>query len=75
MINAFEIEKTLKRFKPLLEERYGLKRIGFFDCYIDHHHNPRCEVNILVELNKPLGWKFFMLKEFLEVKLETHIDI
>jgi predicted nucleotidyltransferase len=33
------------------------------------------EVNILVTLRKPLGWKFFELKEFLEMKLKRRIDI
>jgi predicted nucleotidyltransferase len=34
-----------------------------------------CDINVLVELEKPLGWDFFALKEFLQRKLEIHIDI
>jgi predicted nucleotidyltransferase len=30
---------------------------------------------VYVELEKPLGWKLFELKEYLEQKLELHIDI
>ena len=69
------LEKNLRRFKKELLEKFGVRRIGYFDSYIDLHHNHNCEVNILVELDKPLGWDFFTLKEFLEKKLKTRIDI
>jgi hypothetical protein len=65
----------IKRLKPELHRKFGVTRIGCFDCYIDHHHNRLCDINVLVELEKPLGWDFFALKEFLQRKLEIHIDI
>lgn len=69
------IPKLLKRLKPELHRKYGVTRIGCFDCYIDRHHNLLRDINVIVELEKPLGWDFFELKEFLERKLEVHIDI
>jgi hypothetical protein len=69
------IPKQLTRMRYDLERRYGVTRLGCFDCYIDHHHNRLCDINVYVELEKPLGWKFFELKEYLEQKLEVHIDI
>ena len=69
------IPKQLTRMRSDLERRYGVTRLGCFDCYIDHHHNRLCDINVYVELDKPLGWKFFELKEYLEQKLEVHIDI
>jgi predicted nucleotidyltransferase len=69
------LEHNLRRLKNVLSQKFGVMRIGYFDCYIDLHHNHDCEVNILVELEKPLGWDFFTLKEFLEKKLQTRIDI
>jgi predicted nucleotidyltransferase len=65
----------IRRLKPQLESKWGVDRIGFFDCFIDHHHHADCELNILVELSKPLGWEFFALKEWLESKLAMRIDI
>lgn len=70
-----DVKNKLHRLKPELMKRYGVMRIGFFDCYIDQHHHRNCELNILVELARPLGWDFFYLKEFLERKLETRVDI
>ncbi len=69
------IPKQLTRMRYDLERRYGVTRLGCFDCFIDHHHNRLCDINVYVELEKPLGWKFFELKEYLEQKLEVHIDI
>lgn len=69
------IPRDLQRIKSELHTRFGVKKIGCFDCYIKHHHNRLCDINILVELDKPLGWKFFALKEFIEKRLQLHIDI
>lgn len=69
------IISIIRRIKPELRRKFGVTRIGCFDCYIDHHHNRLCDINVLVELEHPLGWDFFALKEFLEKKLEIHIDI
>jgi len=69
------VKATLRKLKPMLREKYGVQRIGYFDLFIDHHHNKLCELNILVELERPLGWDFFSLKQFLEKRLGMSIDI
>lgn len=69
------VKATLHKLKPVLKEKFGVKRIGYFDSYIDHHHNKLCELNILVELEQPLGWDFFSLKQFIEKRLGMSIDI
>lgn len=70
-----DLHHILTRLKPQLESKWGVQKIGFFDCYLAHHHSADCELNILVELEKPLGWEFFALKEWLELKLGMRIDI
>jgi len=69
------IKHKLHELKPELKRRYGVNKLGFFDCYIDTHHNEHCELNVLVELQRPLGWEFFGLKQFIEKKLQIRIDI
>jgi predicted nucleotidyltransferase len=70
-----QITKQLTRMRYDLERRYGVTRLGCFDCYIDHHHKRLCDINVYIELEKPLGWKLFELKEYIEQKLQIHIDI
>jgi len=74
MINP-ALLKQLQRLKGDLHSRYGVVRIGCFDCFIGHRHDATCDLNILVELEKPLGWQYFALKEFIETKLQIQIDI
>lgn len=75
MKHPASLRASLHRLKPVLREKFGVKRIGYFESYIDYHHNQHCELNILVELERPLGWDFFALKEFIERRLGTSIDI
>lgn len=70
-----EAYHRLSRLKPILKEKWGVKKIGYFNEYLDVRHTLNCELNILVELEKPLGWEFFALKEFIQEKLELPIDI
>lgn len=70
-----ELLRNIRRLKPELESKFGVRRIGFFEDFIDRTHTENCEVNILVEFEKPLGWKFFELKEWLQYKLKMRIDI
>lgn len=75
MTSDSEILHDLRRLKKELREKFGVTSIGVFDCYRHVHHDLTCEVNVLIELEKPLGWKYFALKEFLERKLALRIDI
>ncbi|MFN8776677.1 MAG: hypothetical protein ACK5XV_07925 [Flavobacteriales bacterium] len=75
MKHPASLRASLHRLKPVLREKFGVKRIGYFESYIDYHHNQHCELNILVELERPLGWDFFALKEFIERRLGMSIDI
>jgi hypothetical protein len=70
-----EILHNLARLKPELRSRWGVKRIGCFDVYLDKHRSFDCELNILVELERPLGWEFFAMKEWVQLKLRMPIDI
>ena len=70
-----EIEKRLKKYKPTLREKYKVKRIGIFGSYVRGEETRTSDVDILVELYEPIGWKFVDLKEFLEEILEKNVDL
>ncbi|MFN0031755.1 MAG: hypothetical protein ACKVOR_06320 [Flavobacteriales bacterium] len=73
--NDPQLEHDLRRLSFDLHARYGVRRLGYFyDCLTQPNQKP-VEVNIIVELEKPMGWKFFELKEFLERKLYRRIDM
>lgn len=75
-MNSFtEIKQKLIALKPFLTEKYKVKNIGVFGSFADENNLPSSDLDILVELNEPIGWEFFDLKEFLESELNRPIDL
>ncbi len=70
-----EIEETLKRYKPLLREKFKVKEMGIFGSYIRGEESEESDVDILVEFYDPIGWEFIDLKEFLEEILGKEVDL
>ncbi len=59
----------------MLYEDYAVKEIGLFGSYSDDSHTEESDIDILVELEKPIGWKFFTLELFLEKVFNKKIDL
>ena len=70
-----EIEETLKRYKPLLAEKFKVKEIGIFGSYARKEESDKSDVDILVGFSDPIGWEFIDLKEFLEEILGKEVDL
>lgn len=70
-----QIEETLKRFKPLLKEKFKVKEIGIFGSYVRGEESEESDVDILVNFYEPIGWEFIDFKEFLEKILGKEVDL
>ena len=70
-----QITQQLRRYMPELRRKYGVRKLGVFNSFLAQHHSGICDLNVLVELDQPLGWAFFDLKMYLERKLQMHIDV
>ena len=46
-----------------------------FGSYSDNSNTEDSDIDILVELEKPIGWKFFTLELFLEKVFNKKIDL
>lgn len=75
MINREEILLKLTELKPVLYNEYSVKRIGIFGSFSDNSFSDHSDIDILVELEKPIGWKFFSLEIFLEKVFGRKIDL
>lgn len=73
--NDRQLFHDLQRLMPELSKRYGVLRIGYFTDYTSPYNKPVSEVNVIVELKKPLGWSFFEMKEYMERRLMLRIDV
>ena len=75
MISKAEILNKLQELKPVLQSDYSVKEIGLFGSFSDDTFNEDSDIDILVELYQPIGWKFFSLEIFLEKTFGRKIDL
>lgn len=75
MITKAEILFKLTELKPILNKDFSVKEIGLFGSYADNTHSEESDIDILVEFEKPIGWKFFTLTLFLEKIFHKKVDL
>ena len=75
MKSTIEIERKLKELKPFLFNEYHVDRIGYFGSFSRNEQKEGSDIDILVSFQKPLGWEFFDLKDFLEQELALKVDL
>lgn len=75
MITRDDILIKLKELKPLLNKDYAVKEIGVFGSFSDNSFYEESDIDLLVELEKPIGWKFFSLEIYLESIFNRKIDL
>lgn len=75
MLSKNDILDKLKGLKPFLKKEYSVKEIGLFGSYASDCANGDSDIDLLVELEKPIGWKFFTLEIYLEHVFKRKIDL
>ena len=75
MLTKQEIITTLKEIKPFLSKEFAVKEIGLFGSFSSETNLEESDIDLLVELERPIGWKFFSLELFLENKFGRKIDL
>jgi uncharacterized protein len=70
-----EIIAKLKEIKPMLRSDYSVRQIGLFGSFADETNTKESDIDILVEFEKPIGWKFFTLELYLEKILGRKVDL
>jgi uncharacterized protein len=70
-----EVISKLKEIKPFLLNEYSVKSLGLFGSYADETNTEESDIDILVEFEKPIGWKFFTLELYLERIFGRKVDL
>lgn len=70
-----EIKKVLQKHREEFREQYGIKEIGIFGSYVKGEQKEKSDLDILIELEKPIGFVRFMrlenaLSQLLGVRVE-----
>jgi predicted nucleotidyltransferase len=69
------ILERLRELKPILRRDYSVKEIGLFGSFSDNTFTENSDIDILIELERPIGWKYFTLEIFLEKTFGRKIDL
>ncbi len=71
-----EIKKKIQKHKKELVKNYGVKEIGIFGSYVRGEQAENSDVDVLVELEKPIGFfKFLELEEYLVKIIGLKVDL
>ncbi len=70
-----ETISKLRQIKPRLQHEYAVKSLGLFGSFADGTYTDSSDIDLLVEFEHPIGWRFFTLEKFLEETLGRKIDL
>lgn len=71
-----EIINIIRNSKPVLESRYGVKRLGLFGSYVREQQGKRSDIDLLVSFNHEIDlFDFLDLRDFLETRLRHKVDL
>ena len=60
---------------PHYIEKYHVKSFEIFGSFINGKPRKKSDIDILVEFEKPIGWRFFTLELYLERLLGRKVDL
>ena len=75
-MNVREIKRVLVQHKPVLAERFKVRKLGVFGSFVRGEQNDRSDVDVLVEFSEPVGFfTFINLEEYLQGLLGHKVDL
>ncbi len=75
MLTKEQVIQLLRENYPHLVAEYGVKRIGLFGSYAKGTPNEQSDVDVVVEFERPIGFKFIELTEYLETLFDRKVDV
>jgi predicted nucleotidyltransferase len=70
-----KITDILSEKSEYLAATYGVKKIGLFGSYAKGTHTEASDIDIIVEFETPLGFKFMEFADYLEELLGKPVDV
>jgi len=69
------VVRTLRKELPRLRSKYGVEKMALFGSFAKGTATKRSDVDILVQLRRPLGLEFVRLALELEKALDRKVDL
>lgn len=74
-ITKESILRTLRQELPVLSEKYGVERVAIYGSFAKGNPTEDSDIDILVQLSRPLGLEFVRLADYLESTLKCPVDL
>lgn len=74
-LSKAKILSELEKLKPFLAKEFMVKEIGLFGSFVTGQNTDESDIDLLVELQQPIGWKFLTLELFLENHFGKKVDL
>ena len=75
MLTRDNILELLRVKSPYLAAEYGIKRIGLFGSYARGLADEASDIDVVVEFERPIGFRFVEFAEYLESLLGRKVDV
>jgi uncharacterized protein len=75
MLTTTEILALLREHKPILAERFSVRRIGVFGSYAHGKAEPESDIDALVEMDAQTFDHYMDLKFYLEELFQKPVDL
>ena len=75
ILTTEKIKNILSEKSEYLAETYGVKKIGLFGSYAKGTQTETSDIDIIVEFETPLGFKFMEFADYLEELLGKPVDV
>jgi predicted nucleotidyltransferase len=75
MLTRDDIIKKLRVQRSYLAAEYGVSKIGIFGSYAKGYAAANSDVDLVVEFETPIGFRFIELAEYLERLLGLGVDL
>ena len=75
MLTKDKIVELLREKHPYLAAEFGVSKIGLFGSYAQGQPNETSDIDLLVEFQRPIGFRFFELVDYLESLFGHKVDL
>jgi len=70
-----EIKRILAEHKSEIREKYGIVIVGIFGSYARGEQKETSDIDIIVELDRPIGLDFYEFWDYIENLFGTKVDV
>jgi predicted nucleotidyltransferase len=70
-----EITHLIREYYNVLATEYGVSKIGIFGSVVKGTMTEDSDLDVFVEFNRPIGFKFIRFVEYLEKIFEKKVDV